>query len=161
MDELLGDAKLVLSAFEQNDDLGKLLNNPKVEKEEKEKVIVNIFDDYVSKNTKGLLEIMVSKQRHNDIVDTLKYFVARVKEYKNIGTAHVTTAKEMSEGQKDAVVKKLLDTTKYVEFEMTYDVDPAIIGGMVIRIGDRVVDSSIKNKLDSLTRDLKKIQLSE
>ncbi len=42
---------------------------------------------------------------------------------------------------------------------MHYDVDSSIIGGMVIRIGDRVVDSSIKTKLDELARQLKKIQL--
>ncbi len=42
---------------------------------------------------------------------------------------------------------------------MHYDVDSSIIGGMVIRIGDRVVDSSIKTKLDELAKQLKKIQL--
>jgi F-type H+-transporting ATPase subunit delta len=42
---------------------------------------------------------------------------------------------------------------------MNYNVDADLIGGMVIRIGDRVVDSSVKSKLDQLTRELSKIQL--
>ena len=54
---------------------------------------------------------------------------------------------------------RLLKTTKYVEFEMHYKVDAALIGGMEIRIGDRVVDSSIRTKLQNLTRELSKIQL--
>ena len=80
------------------------------------------------------------------------YFVDRVKEHKNIGTAYVTSAVELSEAQKAAVEKRLLETTKYVEFEMHYSVDTDLIGGMVIRIGDRVVVSSIKTKLYDLTR---------
>ena len=42
---------------------------------------------------------------------------------------------------------------------MHYEVDAALIGGMVIRIGDRVVDSSVRTKLCDLTRELSKIQL--
>ncbi|MFQ8902936.1 MAG: F0F1 ATP synthase subunit delta [Lachnospira eligens] len=56
-------------------------------------------------------------------------------------------------------VGKLLETTGYVDFQMHYSVDESLIGGMVIRIGDRVVDSSIKHKIDELSRSLMKIQL--
>ena len=74
--------------------------------------------------------------------------------------AYVSTPLELSEANKDAVLKKLLETTDYVEFEMHYNVDPALIGGMVIRIGDRVVDSSIKTKLEDLSKKLKNVQLA-
>ena len=53
---------------------------------------------------------------------------------------------ELSDAQKAAVVKRLLETTKYVTFEMHYEVDSAIIGGMMIRIGDRVVDSTVRDE---------------
>ena len=61
--------------------------------------------------------------------------------------------------QKDEIVKKLLETTHYVEIEMNYEVDASLIGGMVIRTKDRVVDSSIKTRLQKLTSELSKIQL--
>ena len=44
---------------------------------------------------------------------------------------------------------------------MNYNVDKSIIGGIIIRIGDRVFDSSIKSQLDNLTKQLKKIQLGD
>lgn len=50
---------------------------------------------------------------------------------------------ELTPQQKQAVEQKLLDTTKYVQFEIHYTTDPALIGGMVIRIRDRVVDGSV------------------
>jgi F-type H+-transporting ATPase subunit delta len=71
----------------------------------------------------------------------------------------VTSAAALSDAQKQAVEKRLLETTDYVRFEMHYETDAELIGGMVIRIGDRVVDSSIKNKLNSLTRELNRITL--
>ena len=55
--------------------------------------------------------------------------------------------------------EKLLETSGYEKMEMHYEVDASIIGGMIIRIGDRVVDSSVRTKLYDLTRELSKIQL--
>lgn len=160
VDSLYAEAQAVIEAFEQNVELGKLLNHPKIEKEEKEQVIKNIFEQFVSKDMTGLLMIMVSKDRQNNIVDTLKAFQNRVKEYKKIGIVYVSTARALTDEQKEKLVAKLLATTNYVELEMTYTVDESLIGGMVIRIGDRVVDSSIKHKIDELAKDLRKIQLA-
>ena len=65
-----------------------------------------------------------------------------------------------NQAEKEKVLKRLLATTDYKEFRMNYSVEPELLGGMIIRINDRVVDSSIKTKLDKLAGDLKKIQLS-
>ena len=65
-----------------------------------------------------------------------------------------------TDNQKLSIVSRLLSTTDYVDFKMNYDIDESLIAGMVIRIGDRVVDSSIKHKIDELTRNLKNIQLA-
>ena len=89
----------------------------------------------------------------------LDYFLVKVKEHRNIGTAFVTTAASLSDEQKTKVESRLLETTKYEKMDITYNEDASLIGGMVIRIGDRVVDSSIKTKIYELTKDLTKIQL--
>ena len=105
------------------------------------------------------MRMIVEKDHFAQIGKVLAYFDDQVKEYKSIGTAYVTTAMELSDAQKAAVVKRLLETTKYVTFEMHYEVYSAIIGGMMIRIGDRVVDSTVRTKLYDLTRELSEIQL--
>ena len=153
VDSLYDEAGAVIEAFNDN------LNHPEVEKGEKEGIINNIFSQFVSGDMTGLLITMVSKDRQKKIVDTLEYFRKRVLEYKKIGIAYVSTAKPLTDEQKKAVAGKLLETTGYVDFQMHYSVDESLIGGMVIRIGDRVVDSSIKHKIDELSRSLMKIQL--
>lgn len=159
-DVLYKEAQDVLTSFKENAELAKFLNHPKIENEKKQEVIENIFKDVVSKDMTGFLVLIVNKGRYNEIENILTYFIDRVKEYKHIGVAKVTTAKELSDEQKKAVEAKLLATTSYLSFEMNYIVDESLIGGMVIRIKDRVIDSSIKTKLGNLTKDLLKIQLN-
>lgn len=159
LDGYLEEVKAVKAAMDENPELFKLMTHPKIVKEEKIKVIEDIFSDKVSAELVGLMRMIVDKGHFAQMTDVLDYFIDRVKEDKSIGTAYVTSAVKLSEKQQAAVEKRLLETTKYVRFEMNYVVDPALIGGMVIRIGDRVVDSSIRTKLSALTRELSKIQL--
>ena len=62
--------------------------------------------------------------------------------------------------QKKLVEEKLVETTKFKEMEMNFAIDESLIGGLVIRIGDKVVDSTIKSKLNELTKQLMNIQLA-
>ena len=160
VDEFYNEAEVILKECSENDEISKLLNHPKVSKEDKEHFIEDTFGRVISKEMTGLLVLMIAKDRHKDIVEPLNMFMAKVLEYKKIGTAYVKTAVPLSEEQKEKVLKRLLATTDYKEFRMNYSVEPELLGGMIIRINDRVVDSSIKTKLDKLAGDLKKIQLS-
>ncbi|MCI5613516.1 MAG: ATP synthase F1 subunit delta [Agathobacter sp.] len=159
VDAFQEEVKAIMEALEQNRDLAKLMNHPKITKEEKVKLVEEIFTDRVSKELVGLMTMLVEKGHGNEMLSTFAYFIQRVKEHKNIGTAYVTSAMDLSEEQKKAIEKRLLETTKYVEFEMHFDTDAELIGGMIIRIGDRVVDSSVRTKLSDLTRQLSQIQL--
>lgn len=159
LDEMAEEVKAVSTALQENEDLTRLMNHPKIVKEDKIKLVEDIFAGRVSRELVGLMRMLVEKDHYNETTHVFAYFLDRVKEYRNIGTAYVTSAMELSDAQKAAVEARLLATTRYVKFEMHYSVDADLIGGMVIRIGDRVVDSSIKTKLYNLTRELSKIQL--
>ena len=159
VEEWLPEAKGIVTILENNGELSKLMNHPKIVKEEKVQVIEDIFAGKISGELVGLLRMIVEKDHFTELDSVFGYFDDRVKEYKNIGTAYVTTAVKLSDAQRAAVENRLLETTRYVKFEMHYAVDPALIGGMIIRIGDRVVDSSVRTKLYDLTRELSKIQL--
>ncbi len=160
LDTVFEEVKGLRLIWKENPELAELLDNPKIVKEEKTGIIQNIFAGRVSDDLMGFLTVIVEKGRQKDIPAICDYFITIVKEYKKIGVAHVVSAIELKEEQKAALVKRLLETTQYVEFEMEYQVDPSIIGGLVIRIGDRVVDSSIKTQIVKLRSSLSKLQLS-
>lgn len=159
VDSFYEDVQGLIEVFRTNGELQKLMDNPKIIKEDKIKLIEETFTGHIAKEITGLITLLVLKEHSGDITAVFEHFIRLVKEEKKIGTACVTTAAELTDRQKSAVEKRLLDTTRYESFEMNYTVDASLIGGMVIRIGDRVVDSSIKTKLYELSKNLRSIQV--
>lgn len=156
----LDEVQIVLEVFKENGELTDFLNNPKISKTDKVKTMESIFDSRVRKDITGLIVLAVEKDRQNDILGILEYFITAVKDYLKIGIVNVAAPMELSDTQKAEVEKRILDTTAFKKLEMNYSVDKSLIGGLVIRIGDRVVDTSIKTKLAELTKELNKIQLA-
>ena len=159
MDDMYEEVLELQKLLQANEELQKMMENPKVIREDKENVIETVFRGRISDEIVELMKLMIAKGRYSNIESVVDYFIGLVKEEKKIGIAYVTTAVDLTDGQKDEIVRRLLETTRYESFEMNYAVDASLIGGMVIRIGDRVVDSSIKTKLYELSKSLRKIQV--
>lgn len=158
-DSLFSEAEEVLKALSENPDFSKLMNHPKILKEEKLKILEAVFKGRISDELTGFMTIIIRKDRFAEMEEIFRYFISRVKEHKGIGVAYVTTPFTLDEIKKATVKERLLATTSYKKMEIHYDVEEGLIGGMVIRIGDRVVDSSIRTKLEELKRQLLKVQL--
>ena len=157
--QLMDEIRCVNEILAENPQFNELMVHPGISKQDKLHVVDSVFKGRVSDELTGLLEVVVSKERYRDLPAIFEYFIHKVKEQRRIGTAYVTTAVELSAQQKKAVEAKLLATAGYREVEMNYEEDASIIGGMIIRINDRVVDSSIRTKLNGLTKQLLQIQL--
>jgi F-type H+-transporting ATPase subunit delta len=157
--QLLEEAAALREIIRSNDDFRQFMNHPKIIKEDKITVVKNVFEGKMSKDLIGLLITVIEKDRYSDIDAILNEFIAKVKEYNNIGTAYITTAVALNDSEKNDIVTKLLATTKYETLDCIYKVDESLIGGIVIKMGDRVVDSSIRTKLEKLERQLLAIQL--
>ena len=158
-DIFLEEALVFLTTLEQNPELDKLMKHPKISKLEKEQVFDTVFKGQVSDEMLGFVKLVVKKDRYNELPKIFRYLVDRIKEEKKIGIAYVTTAVELSDAKKQSVEARLLETTQYKSMEMHYSVDESLIGGMVIRIKDRVVDSSVRTKLEEMKKQLLQIQL--
>ena len=158
--EMLEEVTLLSKILKENQDFSNMMNHPKILKEEKIEALENVFKGRFSDELTGFLVLILQKDRYKDIDGILADFVSKMKEYLKIGIAYVTTAVSLKDSQKKEIEKKLLDTTSYETMEMHYAEDSSLIGGMLIRIGDRVVDSSIRTKLEHLTKELSNLQIS-
>ena len=154
VNELYEEASALTDILKSNDELIRLLDHPQINKEEKLKIVEDTFTGRLSGDLQGLLVTVVDKGHFANIIDILEYFIKLVKKHKNIGEAHITSAVALTDEQKSNIRKRLLETTAYNEMETVYDVDKSLIGGLVIRIEDRVVDSSIKTQLEKLSKSL-------
>lgn len=159
VDAFLEEVETIREVLKQNPEWDRLMKHPKISKQEKVEIMKGAFEGRISKEMTGFLELVLIKERYGQLQAIFRYFVDKVKEEKKIGTAYVTTPLELTAARKADIQAKLLETTPYLTMEMHYAVDPSLIGGMVIRIKDRVVDSSIRTKLADMKRELLKIQL--
>lgn len=154
VDSIQEEITVLLQILQEQEELLQLLTHPEILKEDKEKLLENIFKGRVSDAVMGMLLIVVRNDRSGELMHICEYVIARIKEYKNIGIAYVTSALELTAEQKKAIEKKLLETAGYADMEMHYSVDKSLIGGLVIRIDDRVVDSSVKRQLERMSAAL-------
>lgn len=159
LDDIYSQVMCARECFLDNQELSALLSHPKISKEEKIEVVENIFKNKLSDTLVGLLVTVVEKGRDGDIIAIFDYFIDRYKEYKKIGVLYVTSACELSDAKKTDIEAKVISVTEYKELETYYTVDESLIGGLVLRIKDRVVDSSIKSKLEKMGRDLNAISV--
>ena len=159
-DALYAEVVSLQDILKGNPELKALMNHPKVTRDEKLKVVEDVFKGRLDDELTGFLVLLLKKDRYSELDAILEYFTARVKEYKGIGVAYVTSAVELKDAQKDEIKNKLLSTTDYRQMEMHYVVDKDVIGGVVIRLGDKVVDSSIRTRLENIKKELHQVQIA-
>ena len=145
--------------FSESGELNQMLSHPKIEKKKKMRILETAFKGRISEDMMGFLLVIVKKDRYRDIMSVLDYIIGRMKKKEGIGSLWVASAFELSEGQKKDIVDRMKELTDYREFEVDYEIDEQLIGGLVLRLDDRVIDSSIRTKLQTMGKSLSKIQL--
>ena len=152
--EALEEIKSVKNILLENVEIIELLDSPKMDDEEKIDFIKGIFENHISVDSMGFLLTIIEKKRQAELLPILDYVIDCVKELLLIGKATVTTALPLDDSKKERIVDELLKSSHYKSLEAEYVVDESIIGGIVIRIGDRVVDSSVKTRIDKMRKML-------
>lgn len=150
LEELHNDMLLVKDVCANNNDLALLLKSPIVKSEKKKIIMEAIFEAHLSKISNTFISLIITKKREGILSDIASAFIETYKIHKNIKSATVTSAVPLSKEQKDSVTAILISAKETTAVDLTEIVDPAIIGGMILRVGDKQLDESIKRKLTNL-----------
>ena len=152
--DALEEIKLLKNILLENDEIIELLDSPKLDDEEKTAFVKGIFENHISVDSLGFLLTVIEKKRQAELISIVDYVIDCIKELLLIGKATITTALPLDDSKKERIVDELLKSSHYKSLEVEYVVDESIIGGIVIRIGDRVVDSSVKTRIDKMRKML-------
>jgi len=145
--------KLMIDAFTEEKDFRIIINHPKLQKKEKINVLIKVFEGKVSDDLIGFLVLAVEKSRQDSIVDILKYTLAKIDEHNGFVTAYVTSAVILSQLDEELIINKLESQTSK-KITLITSVDKSLIGGISIRINDRIVDNTIKALISRMARDV-------
>lgn len=128
------------------------LSSPVVNHQKKLAILNGIFKTRVSPITFSIFDIITKKNREAILFDIAREFHNQYNQYKNVQPAQVTTTFPLDEKLRSEFKQKVIESTGKQEVELEEKVDPKLIGGYVLKIGDRQIDESIKSRLQLIDR---------
>ncbi len=156
VDTVEQELKEIDQLIKDDKDLQKILYHPRITAEEKKDLLKELFEGKVSEVTFEFLKLLVERQREQFLSDIVDYFVDKANADRNIIAARIASAVELNDKEKadlEAMLAKITGKKVVTDFS----VDPSLIGGVVVRIGDRVIDGSIRTRLAAMREHLRLI----
>jgi F-type H+-transporting ATPase subunit delta len=155
LDTAYSDMKLIDDTCDQNRELQALLKSPVIKGDKKQAVMNAVFGAKLSPITAGFIKLIIQHRREDMLHEIADSFVKQYKAHKNIGVAEVITAAPLKADAKNKLME-VLRKQEGREMEIVEKVDPSLIGGLIVRIGDKQFDGSISRKLNDLKKDFSK-----
>lgn len=149
LDAVFQDMKLFKDTVDNNRSLMLALKSPVVRHEKKLGILKALFQDKVNPVTFAIFNIITKKNRESILDSIADEFIVAYNNFKGIQKAVVTTTTPLDETLK-AEISKMVASSTGKTIELEEKIDPSLIGGYVLRVNDRQIDASIKNKLNQL-----------
>lgn len=147
--EVNNDMILIRDTIEENNDLEIMLKSPIIKSAVKRSVLESIYKEKTNGITLGLLNLLIENRRLNLLPLVAAEYIVIFDFLQGIEKARVTTAIPLSKELEKAILERVQETTdKDVSIENV--IDPSIIGGFVLRVGDKEYDSSVAYRLKDL-----------
>lgn len=150
-DKVNDDMQLISGTIEANKDVQIMLNSPVIKSSAKKDALLAIFSN-LSNISKGLINQLVDNKRLAILENIAKQYIIIYDHHKGTQIAKVTSAVPLTDDLKEKVLDKVKDIVgKKVTLENI--VDPSIIGGFILKVGDKQYDASISGKMNNLRRE--------
>ena len=160
LDRVEQDLAQFKEVLEKNYPLQAFLKDPKVTSEGKQKAIAEILGREVSGMTLSHISLVIGQERGDLLLEIVEQFFHLAAESRRKITAEVTTAVPLPEETRKKLEKVFSELIGQAVFLKT-SVDPSLLGAIVVRIGERIIDGSIRGQLDRLREGISKDILAE
>jgi F-type H+-transporting ATPase subunit delta len=138
------------AAYAESAELRNVLANPAVERKAKHSVIEKLVARLgASRIVRNFLFVVVDNQRAHLLPDILQAFEDVLRQRQGAAEAEVTSAAELTTPQKTQL-QQTLERLTGRKIQANYSLDPALLGGAVVRIGDTIYDGSVRNRLKQM-----------
>ncbi|SHJ65677.1 F0F1 ATP synthase subunit delta [Paramaledivibacter caminithermalis] len=156
VDLFLDEINFVNKTFKIHPELFEFFKTPLVKANEKKDVIKEIFGDKLSKEMNNFLKIIIDKRRGYAIKQIELEYEKLVNEHKGIVNAVAITAIPLKDKDK-LILQNKLSTLTGKTVKLSNEIDNDVIGGILVKIGDKVIDGTIKSRLEKMTESLSQI----
>ena len=157
VDQVVDQAKAVLTLWAESPELRQAMASPVLEVEAKKAALEKLFADQVTPSFLNLLKLLADRQRIGVLDAVLERMLELYRDQRNIALATVTSAAALSEEQQAELSKKVQAVAGTDKLEISLQVDPALIGGFVVKVGSKVIDASLAGQVRRLGLALAKV----
>ena len=155
-DKLYQELKEVFEIITSNEELFSVMKSPLIGKEDKKKVLENVFKGQISSEMNNFLKIIIDKDRIVALNEIEKSFNELLKEKNNILEGIAISAIKMEESELKNLEFKL--SQKYNKtVTLTNKVDETILGGVLVRLGNEEIDGTVKTRLNKMKDTLSQV----
>ena len=155
IDAVKADLDRFNAMLNESADLMRLVRSPVFSSEAQSKALAAVLDQAeITGISANFLKVLTANRRLFAVGDVIRAFNALVAKYKGEASADVTVAEGLSDKNLDAL-KTALKAVTGKDVTLHVKVDPSIIGGLVLKLGSRMVDSSLRTKLNSIKHAMK------
>jgi F-type H+-transporting ATPase subunit delta len=145
------DARGLVTLLSESQELRGFFDNPFILPENKKAVISRVLSDDTNAFFRNFLMLLVDKKRISVLSAICQQYLALLRKLNQTVLAEVVSAVPLSESQEQAVREKVINMTKAREVELQKNVDPELIGGVIIKVGSQVIDASLRGQLRRLS----------
>ena len=143
----------VKKSLDNSVDLQKVIFSPIVSGDEKKNILDKIFGSDLNKTILNFLKLLVDKNRFDIFNSVVAEFRKEINKQEGLLEIGITSAIELNEHEK-AMIKVKLENILNKQVELEWDYDSSIIGGLMFKIEDNIIDCSIKHKLQEIKREI-------
>lgn len=152
---LFGDMQSVYDTIEGSRELQTVLQSPVIKANDKKEALLKIFSGQ-SETTHSLIKVLVENKRTPLLGKVAKSFIDLYNEEQGVKVATVITAVPLSSELEEKVMAKVKTMTGSEKVSLKSEIDPSIMGGFILRVGDVQYDASIVNQFRNLKREFSK-----
>jgi F-type H+-transporting ATPase subunit delta len=149
LDAVDDDVLMLRRSLESNRELSRFFESPVIPQEKKDTILHELLDGRVETLTERFLRLLVEKDRETMTKAILDQYQSLRDEHRGIVDATVTVAQPLADEDREALMTALEEKTGKT-IRLHVEENPDLIGGLVIQIGDRVFDGSVRNQLNEL-----------
>lgn len=150
--ETRDDFTLIKEVCEQNSDFVNMLKSPLIKADRKQAILDEVFKGKLSSITQNFIQIIVRHGREKYLRDIAIRFLQQYDNLKNITRGVVTSAAPLTDDQR-STIQKLVAKENHSEFVLAEELDPELIGGFTLRVGDFLYDGSLASRLHELNQE--------
>ncbi|MGM0369263.1 MAG: F0F1 ATP synthase subunit delta [Bacillota bacterium] len=159
LDTILDEFSEVVTLVEENKELNQMLGHPGLDYHQKKDMLGQIFSEKLSTTLFNFLQLLIDKKREVYLTEIYNSFKQLVDEEQNKLIVAVTAPIELS-AKYQTKLKDKLQSILDKEIELEIEVDSDLIGGLVLKIGDKIIDGSVQNYLQEIELDLQTLEVS-